>query len=473
MDLTTLTIKKAHDHLIKGDFSVRELTQAYLENIEKKNKNLNAYLEVFDDCLDQADEADKRLKNEKDNFMLGVPMAFKDNMLIKGRNVSAGSKILEGYKATYDAGVIKKLKEAGTILLGRTNMDEFAMGTSTENSAYGVTKNPHDLSRVPGGSSGGSAAALAANLTLGALGSDTGGSVRQPASFCGVVGFKPSYGRVSRSGLIAMASSLDQISPFAKTVEDAEIIYNIIKGKDPQDSTSLDIKDEIYKSKSKMKIGVPFHFINEGTEQAVLDNFNQSIKKMQDLGHEVIPITIPNIKYSLAVYYIIVPAEVSSNLARFDGVKYGLHKDGQDLLADYLLTRGEGFGKEVRRRIMLGTYVLSSGYYDAYYGKANQVKNLLKADFRKTFEEVNFVMTPTSPTVAFKIGEKASDPLALYLADIFTVPANITGLPSISIPSGFALTDGKKLPLGLQFTAPFLAESSLFEIAKQFEKLNG
>jgi len=472
MDLKNLTIKKAHEHLIKGDFSARELTEEYLKNIEEKNKDLHVYLEVYEGCLERADKRDQKLKGgEKNQLMLGIPLALKDNMLVKGRHVSAGSKILEGYKATYDSEVTKRLREAGAIILGRTNMDEFAMGSSTENSAFGVTKNPYDLERVPGGSSGGSAAAVAADLALCSLGSDTGGSIRQPASFCGVVGFKPSYGRVSRSGLIALASSLDQIGPFTKTVEDSEILYNVIKGYDPLDSTSLNIKEEA-KVKSKMKIGVPYHFIGEGVDKAVLDNFQQSVKKLQDLGHEVVEIELPNVKYSLAVYYIIMPAEASSNLARFDGVKYGLKKEGANLLEDYLLSRGEGFGPEPRRRIMLGTYVLSSGYYDAYYSKANHVKNLLRSDFDNAFKEVDLILTPTTASPAFKIGEKTADPVSMYLSDIFTVPANITGLPSISIPSGTVETAGKKLPLGIQFTAPFLKESWLFEAGKQFESLN-
>jgi aspartyl-tRNA(Asn)/glutamyl-tRNA(Gln) amidotransferase subunit A len=473
MDLANLTIKKAHEHLTKGDFSSKELTEAYLQNIEKRNKELHVYLEVFDNYLEMAKEADQRFNKKEADLLTGIPLALKDNILIEGKPVSAGSKILDGYKATYDAGVVRKLKKVGAVFLGRTNMDEFAMGSSTENSAYGATKNPHDLERVPGGSSGGSAAAVAANLALGALGSDTGGSIRQPASFCGIVGFKPTYGRISRSGLIALASSLDQIGPLTKTVEDAEIFYNAIKGKDPQDSTSLDVSEEKVKNKSKMKIGVPYHFMSEGIDQSVLANFKATVKKLEKLGHEVKEITLPNVKYSLAVYYIIMPAEASSNLARFDGVKYGFHKDGGNLLEDYYLSRGEGFGREPRRRIMLGTYVLSSGYYDAYYGKAKEVKNLISEDFNQAFLEVDLILTPTTASPAFKIGEKTANPVAMYLSDNFTVPANLTGLPSISIPSGFAKVDGKNLPLGIQFTAPFLKDDSLFEIGKQFQQLNG
>ena len=472
MDLATLTIKKAHDHLIKGDFSARQLTQAYLDNIDKKNKDLFAYLEVFDDCLERAEEADKRLKMEKDNPMLGIPVAMKDNMLIEGRIVSSASKILENYRAVYDSFVAKKLKGSGAIFLGRTNMDEFAMGSSTENSAFGITRNPHDPERVPGGSSGGSAAAVAGDLALGSLGSDTAGSVRLPAAFCGVVGMKPSYGRVSRSGLMSLASSFDQIGPFTKTVEDSEIFFNLIKGKDLSDSTSLEVESETA-LKPRMKIGVPYHYMSEGISESVMANFRQAVEKLEKLGHQIVEINLPNVKYSLAAYYIICPAEASSNLARYDGVKFGLHRDGADLLEDYLLSRGEGFGPEPRRRIMLGNYILSSGYYDAYYGKANEVRNLIKKDFDRAFTEVDLILTPTAASPAFKLGEKTADPISMYLSDIFVVPANVTGLPSISIPSGFTEVEGKNLPLGIQFTAPFLAENSLFEIGKQFEKQNG
>ncbi len=469
INLETLTIKKASDHLKNGDFSAKELTAAYLKNIEEKNSALNVYLEVFSDALKSAE-----LIKEFSHPMSGIPVALKDNMLIKGKKASSGSRILENYVATYDSFITKKLKEAGAIILGRTNMDEFAMGSSTENSAYGVTKNPHDFERVPGGSSGGSAAAIAADLALASLGSDTGGSIRQPAAFCGVVGFKPSYGRVSRSGLMALASSLDQIGPFTKTVEDAEIFYNLIKGKDPQDSTSLsdEVKEEENKKK-KFKIGIPYHFLAEGVDEAVMSNFQQSIKKLESLGHEIVEIELPNVKYSLAVYYIIMPAEASSNLARYDGVKFGYHQEGSNLLEDYLLSRGNGFGKESRRRIMLGTYVLSSGYYDAYYGKANGVRNLIRNDFEKAFQNIDLILTPTTASPAFKIGEKTTDPVSMYLSDIFTVPANITGMPSISVPSGFTEVSGKRLPLGIQFTAPFLADERLFEIGKQLENYHG
>lgn len=470
IDLSKLDIKKAHEGLVNGDFSAVDLAKACVKNIEEKNEDINAYLEIYDDALKQAEEADKRLK-EKANVteLTGIPIALKDNILNEGKITSAASKILENYKATYDATVVKKLKDAGAVFIGRTNMDEFAMGGSTESSAYGVTKNPHDTGRVPGGSSGGSAVAIAMNGALGSLGSDTGGSVRQPASFCGVLGFKPTYGSISRSGLIAMGSSLDQIGPFGKTISDIEILFNAIKGYDKMDSTSRDF-DSKKETKKKMKIGIPRHFIKEGVDEDVLKNFDQSVEKLKSLGHEIKEIELPNIKYSLSVYYIVMPAEASANLARFDGVKYGLHKDGKSLTEDYFETREAGFGTEVKRRIILGTYVLSSGYYDAYYNKANIVRNLMKSDFDKAFQDVDIILTPTSPTPAFKIGEK-KDPLSMYLSDVFTTPANITGIPALSVPSGTVPRDGKELPVGLQVMASHGREDILFSIGKDFEKI--
>lgn len=470
IDLTTLTIASARAKLDGKIFSAVDLASAYLSEIKKKNGELNAYLEVYDDVLDQAKAADELIAQGKSFPLLGIPLAIKDVILIKNRKVSAASKILENYTATYDATVIAKLKKQGAVFLGRTNTDEFAMGGSTENSAYGVTRNPHDASRVAGGSSGGSVVAVAANLALGALGSDTGGSVREPASFCGIVGMKPTYGRVSRYGLIAMGSSLDCIGQIAKNVEDAEIIFDAVSGHDVLDSTS--ITDTTYpKSSIKKVIGVPWDLVNgEGVDLKVKENFKQSILKLKKNGFKIKDISIKNLNLVLAIYYIIMPAEASTNLSRFDGVRYGLHKDGKDLLEDYLLTRGIGFGKEVRRRILLGTYVLSAGYYDAYYGKAQIARNVLKKEFIKAFQEVDFIVTPTAPFVAWKIGEK-NDPLSVYLADIFTVTANIVGVPAISLPSGFAEVEGKKLPLGVQFMAPHGGEDLLFEIGKKFEAM--
>jgi aspartyl-tRNA(Asn)/glutamyl-tRNA(Gln) amidotransferase subunit A len=471
IDLKNLTITEARKKLDAKEFSAVDLASAYLAEIEKKNKELNAYLEVFDDVLEQAKNADARIAKGESFPLLGIPLAIKDNILIKSRCVSSASKILENYFAPYDATAITELKKQGAVFLGRTNMDEFAMGSSTENSAFGVTKNPHDISRVAGGTSGGSVAAVAADLALGALGSDTGGSIREPASFCGVVGFKPTYGSVSRYGLMAMGSSLDVISPTAKNVNDAEIIFKAIRGNDVLDSTS--ITDATYpKISPKKVIGVPWNLVNaKGVEETVRENFKISIKKLETLGFETKDILLPNIGLALAAYYIIMPAEVSTNIARLDGIRYGLHKNGSNLLEDYLLTRRSGFGKETRRRIFLGTYVLSAGYYDAYYGKAQIVRNALKKEFIDAFKEVDFIVTPTAPVPAWKIGEKMNNVLSMYLADVFTVTANIVGVPAISIPSGFSEVEGKKLPLGIQFMAPHGAEELLFEVGKEFEKI--
>ncbi len=484
MDIKNLTIKQAHEMLISKKMSVLELCEAVLKEAER-TRDLNAYLEIFSDVRAQAEVAQKMIDDGKGTMLTGIPLAMKDNILIKGRIASASSKMLEHYTATYDAHVTKKLRDAGAIFIGRTNMDEFAMGGSTENSAFGVTKNPHDKTRVPGGSSGGSAAALASGGALGALGSDTGGSIRQPAAFCGVVGLKPTYGSVSRSGLMAMASSLDQIGPFAKTVEDAEIIFNVIKGHDAMDSTSYpdDLIEKIRQNFSTKNlsgqgkpkvIGVPVDFVHaKGVDPSVLENFEASLELMKKAGYEVREISLPSLAHGLSVYYILMPAEVSSNLARLDGVRYGHHADGVNLLDDYMKSRGEGFGREVRRRILLGTYVLSSGYYDAYYTRANAVREILKKDLEEAFKGVDIIATPTTPTPAFKIGEKSSDPLQMYLADIFTVPINIAGVPAISVPSGFVEEDGAKLPLGIQFIAPHFREDALFAVSKDFEQIRG
>ncbi len=469
IDLKTLTIRKAHESFNKGEYSAVDLAKAYLEQIKLKNKELNAFLEVYDDVLEQAKEADVKIKAGKANLLTGIPFALKDNILIKGKRASSSSKILEGYVASYDATVITRLKEAGVVFLGRTNMDEFAMGSSTETSAYGTSRNPHDTSRVPGGSSGGSAAAVAGNLALVALGSDTGGSIRQPASFCGLVGLKPTYGAVSRHGLMALASSLDQIGPITKTVDDAEIIFDCIKGKDPHDSTSLDLSAFPPSRSGRKVIGVPKKFTeSEGIDKAVIQNFMESLEILKKAGYEIRDISLPTIGYALAVYYILMPAEASTNLSRFDGVKYGFYKAGGNLWEDYTKTRGEGFGPEARRRILLGSYVLSSGYYDAYYNKAVEVRRVISADFARVFQDVDIIATPTTPSPAFKIGEKSSDPLSMYLADIFTVSANIASIPGISIPSGYSVADDKKLPLGIQFMAPEGGEQTLFEASRNF-----
>ncbi len=470
-DLSTLTIKKAHESLKRGDFTAVELTQAYLDEISKKNKDINAYLEVFADALESAKAADAKFKAGTATLLTGIPCGIKDNILIQGKIASAGSKMLEKYHATYDATVIARLKKEGVVFLGRTNMDEFAMGGSTENSAFGVTKNPHDLTRVAGGSSGGSAAAVAMDGALFALGTDTGGSVRQPASFCGIVGLKATYGAISRYGGIAMAASLNQIAPLAKNVSDCEEIFAVISGKDPKDSQTIDGATHPQKRIGTKKpiIGVPRHFLSgDGIDKEVMKAFEASLASFKAKGYEIKEIELPNISYSLMVYYIVMPAEVSSDMARFDGVKYGLHVDGKDVVDDYFETRRAGLGREVIRRILLGTYVLSSGYYDAYYNRANAVRQMITNDFLKAFESVDLIATPTAPSPAFKIGEKTNDPMAMYLEDIFTVTANITGMPALSVPCGNVEKDGKMLPIGLQLTGRHGDEKTLFEAGKDF-----
>lgn len=477
IDLATLTVTKAHEHLVKGDFTAVELAQAYLSQIEKLDGDVHAYLEVYSDVLAQAKAVDARiadLKKRKDAgakdaeipLLMGIPCAVKDNILVKGQVASAASKMLEGYTATYDATVIAKLREQGVVFIGRTNMDEFAMGGSTENSAFGTTHNPHDLTRVPGGTSGGSAAAVAGKMALIALGSDTGGSIRQPSAFCGTVGLKPTYGAVSRSGLIAAVSSFDQIGPITRTVGDAEILFNAIHGVDVLDSTTFPEGTYVTRTAGKKPVvGIPRKFLElGGIDQAVKDNFAEAEARFRKLGYEIVDIDLPNNEYALPVYYIINFAEVSSNLARFDGVKYGFHKGGKNGIDDYFETRAAGFGREARRRILLGTYVLSSGYYDAYYNRANKLREIITSDFKKAFEKVDIIMTPTAPTPAYKIGEKISDPVAMYLEDIFTVTANLTGLPAMSVPSG---TTGS-LPLGIQMTARHGDEATLFAVGKEF-----
>ncbi|HEV8666870.1 MAG TPA: Asp-tRNA(Asn)/Glu-tRNA(Gln) amidotransferase subunit GatA [Candidatus Paceibacterota bacterium] len=485
--LNELSITEAAAKMRAGEITAVDLARACLAEIEAKNKELNIFLEVFDDVIAQAEAADTRRKAGESHDLLGIPLAIKDNILIEGRKVSAASKMLENYVATYDATVIKKLKEAGAVFIGRTNMDEFAMGGSTENSAYGATKNPVDPTRVPGGSSGGSAAAVAAHMALGSLGTDTGGSIREPAAFCGLVGFKPTYGAVSRSGLIAMGSSLDQAGPLTHTVADAELLFNVIKGKDTLDSTTIKIgqgptltqgssRSDL---KLKKRIGVPRDLLKEGVEPDVLAAFEKSLESLQAKGFEIVDVSLPSAPLALSVYYVIMPAEVSSNLARFDGVRYGLSLKGNNLFDDYAKSRAAGFGPEVRRRIMLGTYVLSAGYYDAYYGKALAAREMLTKEFADVLAIVDAIAVPTTPCPAIKIGEK-SDPLSMYLLDIFTVTANITGNPAISIPMGTVerparLNDshsggeGKQLPVGIQLTAAHGAEDILFTIGKELQ----
>ncbi len=462
--LNELTITEASDLLSKKETTSVELTGACLDAIAAKDAEVHAYLEVFADAKEQARAADALRASGTEDSLLGIPLAVKDNILIEGKIASAASKMLENYVATYDATVISRLKEKGVVFLGRTNMDEFAMGGTTENSAFGPTQNPHDLSRVPGGSSGGSAAAVAAHMCIAALGTDTGGSVREPAAFCGVVGFKPTYGAVSRSGLIAMGSSLDQFGPITKSVADAELLFEATKGFDSKDSTSL--RGTEYKPCNEIKrIGVPRNMLG-GMDKDVLQQFAAAEEKLKALGYEILDVDLPLLKKALSIYYIVMFAESSTNMSRFDGVRYGLSKEGNTLLEDYSQTRGEGFGPEVRRRILLGTYVLSAGYYDAYYGKAVAARKALVADFNATFEHVDAILTPTTPSPAPKRGEKA-DPLSMYLLDIFTVTPNLTGMPSLSVPSGTVAREGGQLPLGIQFKTPHGSDTQLLSLGKR------
>lgn len=464
-----MTILELRKKFIEGNYTPVDALGDVLSEIKDKNGDINAYLEVYDDAIKAAKSATDRYKKEGENtpMMCGMPIAVKNNILIKGKKATAASKILENYHAAYDATVIAKLREAGAVFVGAANLDEFAMGSSTENSAFGVTKNPIDTSRVPGGSSGGSAAAVAMGGAVAALGTDTGGSVRLPASFCGVVGYKPTYGAVSRSGLIAMGSSLDQAGPLTNTVADAEVLFDTISGKDKMDATTIssDTYPEVL-PKESYRIGVPRDFLTEGIDKDVLEAFEEHLKELKEQGHEIIDITLPLMKRGLAAYYIVMPAEVSSNLARYDGMRFGHRADGDTLLDIYKSTRAEGFGAEVKRRILLGTYVLSAGYYDAYYGKAEEVRMMMREELDTIFKEIDLVVTPTSPTPAFKIGEK-NDPLSMYLADIFTVPMNLTGSPAISIPMGEVERDGTPLPVGVQYIAPHAGDRRLFDIGKR------
>ena len=470
-----MDIKEIHSALIKKDFSAVEITKKFLNKIKKEDKKISSFITVTNDlALSQAKEVDKLISTgKKIPILAGVPLAVKDNILVKGVKTTCASKILEDYVAPYNATCIKKLKELGAIILGKTNLDEFAMGSSTEHSAFSPTKNPHDLTRVPGGSSGGSAAAVAADLSCYALGSDTGGSIRQPASFCGVVGLKPTYGAVSRYGLIAFASSLDQIGPITKTAEDAQIVFNAISGKDELDSTSVKSKNSKFKFQiPNLKIGIPKEYFIKGMDPEVEKIVRQAIEKIEKMGAKIEEISLPHTEYALPVYYIIMPSEASTNLARYDGVKYGLSKSGKDLLDVYLNTRAHGFGNEVKRRIMLGTYALSAGYYDAYYLKAQKVRTLIRDDFDQAFKKVDAIFTPTCPTTAFKIGEKIKDPLSMYLSDIFTASVNLVGLPAVSVPVGYVGKPASQqggLPVGLQIIGKPFEENKILEISKIYE----
>jgi len=467
-------IKEIHQKLVNKEISATELVSGYFQTIDEKDREIKSFLTLTkDEALQQAVKIDEKIKKgESINILEGIPYAVKDNMLVNGIKTTAGSKILENYTASFDATVVKKLKEQGAILLGKTNMDEFAMGSSTENSAFFTTKNPCDLERVPGGSSGGSAAAVVSNMSVFSLGSDTGGSIRQPASFCGVVGFKPSYGAVSRYGLIAMASSLDIIGPLAQSIEDAEIIFNSIAGKDLMDSTSQDIPLVEDKNNKEHTIqntvfGLPKEYFQEGLDEKIKKTIDEVIEKIKSQGATIKNVSLPSTAYALPCYYIIMPAEASSNLARYDGIRYSSISNYPNLHDLYFKTRGNGFGAEVRRRIVLGTYVLSSGYYDAYYKKAQQVRKLIAQEFDKVFQEVDFLITPTCPTFPFKIGEKVDDPLSMYLSDIFTVGANIAGVPAISLPCGHE----DNLPISMQIIGPYLSDFLLLNIAKTIENI--
>lgn len=477
-----------HASLADKKCTVTEVVTMYLGVVKLKNQDNNAYLEVYsEDALAEAKLCDEiiagKTKQEIESYiwkhkLFGVPFSIKDNICIKGKKVSAASKVLEGYVAPYTATAVQKILDAGAICMGRVNMDEFAMGGSTENSAYGVTKNPLNLEYVSGGSSGGSAAAVAMDGCLFALGSDTGGSIRQPASYCGVIGLKPTYGSVSRHGLMAMASSFDVIGPIAKNIEDAEAVFEVLKGVDALDSTSHATQSvEAHETLPRhgMKVGIPREFIfTDGVTNEVQKSIQNTIEKLQSKGVEIVDISVPLLKNTLALYYVLVPAEVSSNMARFDGVRYGNQADGKDLLETYMNTRGQLLGKEVKRRIMLGTYILSAGYHDAYYKKAMKLREQLTTDLRKVMQSVDAVLTPTTPDTAFKIGEKNTDPLALYLADIFTVTANLVAMPAISVPyvknrdtQGFPnYNTASGLPVGIQFMADLDKEANLFALGK-------
>jgi len=480
-------IRELHKKLISGEITSEKLTEDYFDAIEKKDPEIKAYLSLNKEfALDKARSVDKRVKNgEEVDLLAGIPCSVKDNICIGGLAATAGSKILENYVPPYDAAAIKKLKDADAVFLGKTNCDEFAMGSSTENSAFQTTKNPHDPLRVPGGSSGGSAAAVAAGMCAYALGSDTGGSIRQPASFCGAVGLKPTYGMVSRYGLIAMASSLDQIGPVAGNVEDAAIVLSRIAGRDRFDSTTMPTADKNYEDLlggadiSGLKIGIPKeYFESEGLDKGVEEKIKNAIAKYEKLGAKIIDISLKNFDHALATYYIIMPCEVSSNMARFDGIRFGKsvgaesEKTGVDytLWDIYFKTRAKYLGKEVKRRIALGTYALSAGYYDQYYLKAQKVRARILREFKEAFKKVDLILGPTAPTPAFKIGEKTENPLEMYLADIYTVTANIAGIPAISVPCGTIEVDGKNLPVGMQLAGKWFDEETILNAAYIFEK---
>jgi aspartyl-tRNA(Asn)/glutamyl-tRNA(Gln) amidotransferase subunit A len=475
--LNQLTISELTGKLAKREISSCEIVQACLDQIHRVDHQIHAFLSHDDvDALAQADAADKLLANKADAAgkpLLGVPIAVKDVLAVKGQPLNCGSRILGKFISPYDATAIQKLKTAGAIIFGRLNMDEFAMGSSTENSAFGVTHNPWDTTRIPGGSSGGSAAAVAADECIASLGTDTGGSIRQPAALCGVVGMKPSYGRISRYGLVAFASSLDQIGPFTKNVRDTAMLLEAMSGLDPLDSTSMPQPVPRYASGLEggikgLKLGLPKEYMIGGMDPEVKQAVDAAVKQLEKLGAEIVEVSLPHTDYAVATYYIIATAEASANLARFDGVRYCARVDGKDPVEMYGKTRGAGFGAEVKRRIILGTYVLSSGYYDAYYLRAQKVRTLIRNDFLKAFEKVDAIVTPTTPTAAFKIGEKSDDPLQMYLSDIFTISCNLAGICGLSLPCGF--TKSPRLPIGLQLLGKPFGEETILKIAHTYEQ---
>lgn len=474
MELCQLTIHELQDKIKTGETTASDIVESVYRRIEAVERTVHAYITLTRElAFEQAAVADGLIKKGDIKELTGIPIALKDILCTRGIRTTCGSRMLSDYIPPYDATVVEKLRDAGAIFTGKTNMDEFAMGSSNETSYFGITANPWDRERIPGGSSGGSAAAVAADECAASLGSDTGGSIRQPAALCGVVGMKPTYGRVSRFGLIAFASSLDQIGPFTKDVKDCAILMNVIAGYDPRESTSVpadvpDYRQFLSQDIAGWTIGVPGEYFLAGIDPEVEAAVRKVIETIEGLDAKCIPISLPHTEYCLAVYYIVAPAEASSNLARYDGVKYGFRaKSGRDLLEMYKKTRSEGFGQEVKRRIMLGTYALSSGYYDAYYKKASQVRGLIKKDFDEAFKKCDVILTPTSPTPAFKIGEKTDDPMQMYLSDIFTISANLAGIPGLSVPCGFTKSG---LPIGVQFLAGHFAEGKLIQIASAYER---
>jgi aspartyl-tRNA(Asn)/glutamyl-tRNA(Gln) amidotransferase subunit A len=475
MKLHEMTIEEASRQLSRGDLSAVTLTRAVLDRIAAVDHRIGAYLTLdAEGALEQAAHADRRIAQGDATPLTGIPLGIKDVICTQGLRTTCGSRLLENFVPPYNATVMDKLQTAGAVILGKLNMDEFAMGSSTENSAYQVTRNPWNQDHIPGGSSGGSAAAVAADMCLGALGSDTGGSIRQPASHCGVVGLKPTYGRVSRYGLVAFASSLDQIGPMGKSVKDCALIMNAISGHDERDSTSVprpvpDYTELTGDGFKGLRVGLPREYHQaEGLDPDVQRAMAAAIETVRALGAETVDVSLPHTEYAVAVYYVIAPSEASSNLARYDGVKYGMRdKNQNDMIKMYRSTRSHGFGPEVQRRIVIGTYCLSAGYYDAYYGKASQVRTLITEDFAKAFEKCDVLLCPVAPTPAFKIGEKVDDPLTMYLSDIFTISANLAGIPGMSIPCGFSK---QGLPIGLQLMGKHFNEETLFKVAYNFEQ---